>query len=245
MFSVFAKIIQKIAHYPKAMIGLFLALALLSIYPIENLRWEIQLQDTLKGHEVEADFQTIEKAFGGLGSLTVILQSADSLKNFNFAKKLAEFFEKDSMVHYTEYMADMDFYRKNRILYASENDLDQVISMLDSIREKQIQKSNPLLVDLIEAEDSSVQGRDSVEIIQQIEAKYFLNLQQDFANPQGTIRIVDIYPKHSLSDLQANRALLGKVKRFIEEHGNGKSTYGGDHEPAGGHEASRLLFRNG
>lgn len=228
MFSVFAKIIQKIAHYPKAMIGLFLALALLSIYPIENLRWEIQLQDTLKGHEVEADFQTIEKAFGGLGSLTVILQSADSLKNFNFAKKLAEFFEKDSMVHYTEYMADMDFYRKNRILYASENDLDQVISMLDSIREKQIQKSNPLLVDLIEAEDSSVQGRDSVEIIQQIEAKYFLNLQQDFANPQGTIRIVDIYPKHSLSDLQANRALLGKVKRFIEEHGNGiKALYMG------------------
>ena len=75
MFSAFAKLIQKIAHYPKTMIGLFLAVTLLCIYPIENLRWEIQLQDTLKGHEVQADYQEIEKAFGGLGSLTVVLQS--------------------------------------------------------------------------------------------------------------------------------------------------------------------------
>ena len=30
-----------------------------------------------------------------------------------------------------------------------------------------------------------------------------------------------------------------------EEHGNGKSTYGSDHEPAGGHEASHLLSRDG
>ena len=54
------------------MIGLFLAITLVCIYPIENLRWEIQLQDTLKGHEVEEDYQTIENAFGGLGSLLVI-----------------------------------------------------------------------------------------------------------------------------------------------------------------------------
>ena len=143
MFSIFAKIIQKIAHYPKAMIGLFLALTLLCIYPIENLRWEIQLQDTLKGQEVEADFQTIENAFGGIGSLTVVIQSKDSLKNFNLAKQLAETFEKDSLVNYIEYAADVDFYRKNRLLYASESDLDQVIAILDSIRENEIKKNNP------------------------------------------------------------------------------------------------------
>ena len=223
MFSVFAKIIQRIAHFPKAMIGLFLALTLLSIYPIENLRWEIQLQDTLKGHEVEADFQTIEKAFGGLGSLTVVLQSKDSLKNFNLAKKIADSFEKDSMVHYIEYAADMDFFKKNRLLYASENDLEQVIQMLDSIREKQIKKNNPLYVNLLESK--AVSNHDSTEIIKQIESKYFSNLQQDFSNPQGTIRIVDIFPTHSISDLQANRKLFSKVKDFIEENGDGIKAY--------------------
>ena len=90
MFSAFAKLIRKIAHYPKMMIGLFLTITLLSIYPIENLRWEMQLQDTLKGHEVQADYQTIEKAFGGLGSLTVVLQSPDSSANYTLAKKMAQ-----------------------------------------------------------------------------------------------------------------------------------------------------------
>jgi predicted RND superfamily exporter protein len=225
MFSIFAKIIQKIAHYPKAMIGLFLALTLLCIYPIENLRWEIQLQDTLKGQEVEADFQTIENAFGGIGSLTVVIQSKDSLKNFNLAKQLAETFEKDSLVNYIEYAADVDFYRKNRLLYASESDLDQVIAMLDSIRENEIKKNNPLLVDLMEPEERNIQNRDTASIIQHIESKYFQNLQQDFSNPQGSIRVVDIYPTHSLSDLQANRALFAKVKKFIEDHGNGINAY--------------------
>ena len=90
MFSAFAKLIRKIAHYPKAMIGLFLAITLLCIYPIENLRWEIQLQDTLKGHQVEADYQAIENAFGGLGSLTIVIQSKDSAANFKFAQNLAK-----------------------------------------------------------------------------------------------------------------------------------------------------------
>ena len=180
MFSFVAKIIQQIAHYPKTMIALFSVLALLSIYPIENLRWEIQLQDTLNGKEVEADYQAIEKAFGGFGSLTVVIQSKDSLANFQFAQNLARHLENDPAVHYTEYMTDLDFFKRNRLLYASEKDLDQVIEKLDNIKDEQIRKHNPLLVDL--AEPSSLPPtHDTVEIISQIEAKYFKSLQQDLA----------------------------------------------------------------
>ena len=224
MFSAFAKLIQKIAHYPKTMIGLFLAVTLLCIYPIENLRWEIQLQDTLKGHEVQADYQEIEKAFGGLGSLTVVLQSKDSAANFELAQNLAKHLEKDPQVHYAEYTTDLDFFKKNRLLYASETDLDQVIARLDSLKEEQIKKNNPLFVDLTE-DAPAAQVRDTIEIISQIESKYFNSLQQDFSNQQGSIRIVDIYPTTSVSDLQANRELLKKVERFIEKNGKGINVY--------------------
>ena len=247
MFSAFAKLIRKIAHYPKMMIGLFLTITLLSIYPIENLRWEIQLQDTLKGHEVQADYQTIEKAFGGLGSLIVVIQSKDSAANYAFAQNLAQHLEKDPAVHYTEYDTDLEFFKKNRLLYANENDLDQVIEKLDKIKEEEIKKHNPLLVDLSETEqetpvtrdtieiislvdlseteqETSV-TRDTIEIISQIEAKYFKNLQQDFSNQQGSIRVIDIYPATSVSDLQANRELLKKVERFVEENGKGINVY--------------------
>ena len=224
MFSFVAKIIQQIAHYPKIMIALFSVLALLSIYPIENLRWEIQLQDTLKGNELEADYQAIENAFGGFGSLTVVIQSKDSSANFQFAQNLARHLEKDPAVHYTEYTTDLDFFRRNRLLYASEKDLDQVIEKLDHIRDEQIRKHNPLLVDLAESTPQSP-SHDTIEIISQIENKYFKSLQQDFANQQGSIRIIDIYPTTSISDLQANRQLLKKVQQFVEKNQTGINVY--------------------
>ena len=225
MFSAFAKLIRKIAHYPKATIGLFLAVTLLCIYPIENLRWEIQLQDTLRGHEVEADYQAIESAFGGLGSLTIVIQSKDSAANFKFAENLAKYLENDPQVHYTDYTTDLEFFKKNRLLYASESDLDQVIEKLDSLKVAQIKKNNPLLVDLTDESAPEPPTRDSIEFISQIETKYFKNLKQDFSNQQGSIRVVDVYPTTSVSDLQANRQLLKKVKKFVEENGNGINVY--------------------
>ena len=225
MFSAFAKLIRKIAHYPKATIGLFLAVTLLCIYPIENLRWEIQLQDTLRGHEVEVDYQAIESAFGGLGSLTIVIQSKDSAANFKFAENLAKYLENDPQVHYADYTTDLDFFKKNRLLYASESDLDQVIEKLDSLKVAEINRNNPLLVDLTDAPAPEAPARDSIEIISQIENKYFKSLQQDFSNQQGSIRVIDVYPTTSVSDLQANRELLKKVKRFVEENGNGINVY--------------------
>lgn len=225
MFSAFAKLIRKIAHYPKATIGLFLAVTLLCIYPIENLRWEIQLQDTLRGHEVEVDYQAIESAFGGLGSLTIVIQSKDSAANFKFAENLAKHLENDPKVHYADYTTDLDFFKKNRLLYASESDLDQVIEKLDSLKVAEINRNNPLLVDLTDAPAPEAPARDSIEIISQIENKYFKSLQQDFSNQQGSIRVIDVYPTTSVSDLQANRELLKKVKRFVEENGNGINVY--------------------
>ena len=223
MFSAFAKIIQHLAHYPKTIIGLFLALAALCIYPIENLRWEIQLQDTLVGNKVLAEHQEIEKAFGGLGSLTVVLQSPDSSANYTLAKKMAQTLSLDPLVHYVEYDADLDFFRKNRLLYASEEDLAQVIEDLDKIKDREIRKRNPILVDLQSTPASA--DPDSTSIIKHIEEKYFKSLKQSFTSPDGTIRVVDIYPVNSLSDLQSNRKLVDQVKDFVEREGKGINVY--------------------
>lgn len=221
MFSLFAKTIRLLSKYPKAVLSLFAVFAILSIYPIQNLHWELQLQDTLKGDKTEAEFQTIEKAFGALGSLTVVLQSSDSAKNFAFAKNLAETFNKYKSVHFTEYAADMEFFKKNRLLYASETDLAETIDALDSIRNTEIMLRNPFFVNL----DSSTKSSAQTNIITKIESKYFKNLQQNFSNSNGTIRVVDIYPATSISDLQANRNLLSDVKEFVKKHANGINVF--------------------
>lgn len=240
MFSLFAKIIKQIALYPRLIVGVFFVLAILSIYPIEHLRWEIQLQDTLKDSGTQQDYEAIEKNFGGLGSLTIVLQSEDSLANLQLAEKFAKSFENDSSIHFIEWTADFDFFKKNRLLYASENDLAEVLNHIDSVKQKEILKNNPLFVSL-ETEEENVDSAttnvvdsvyanvpDSVDlsndtsVIQDIEDKYFKNLQQSFSNSDGTIRVIDIYPTHSISDLQANRALYNKAKSFLEGKENTK-----------------------
>lgn len=234
MFSLFAKIIKQIALYPRLIVCVFSILAVLSIIPIEKLRWEIQLQDTLKGYGTQQDYEAIEKNFGGLGSLTIVLQSEDSLANYQLAQNFAKKFENDSLVHFIEWTADFEFFKKNRLLYASENDLKQVLMHIDSVKQKEILKSNPFFVaiesDELDASsenakqatpDTANSGKD-FSFIQNVEDKYFRNLQQNFTNPNGTVRVIDIYPTHSISDLQANRALYYKAKKYLEGPENSK-----------------------
>lgn len=231
MFSLFAKITKRIAQFPRLIIGVIVALAILCIYPIENLRWEIQLQDTLKGKGIQQDYEAIEKSFGGLGSLTIVLQSDDSLVNYNLAEDFARKFSEDTLVHFIEYTADVEFFEKNKLLYASEDDLDQVIDFMDSVHQREILKHNPLFVQLEEESETAKSTPDSAKgtsytsagIIDSIEGKYFNNLQQSYSNPKGTIRVIDIYPTHSISDLQANRALYNKAKEFLDSKTKGKN----------------------
>lgn len=217
MFSLFAKITKRIAQYPKAIIAVLAILGLLCIYPINHLRWEIQLQDVLKGNEVQTDVQKIEDAFGGLGSLTVILSSGDSLANYELAHSFAETFARDSLVHFIDYTADVDFFKKNRLLYASEDDLDKVIESIEETRSKIILQSNPFFVSLDSTEEN-LSNSVPKNIIEEIEAKYFKNLQQGYSNQNGTIRIIDIYPTKSLTDLKSNRELYASVAYFMKSN---------------------------
>ena len=114
MFTLVSKIVRRITRLPVAVLALAAILAVLCISPISNLRWDIQLHDTLSFHNKEnSDYKKIEKDFGGLGSLTVVLQSSDSLLNYNTAKTLAERLQNDSLVHFVDFETDVDFYTRN------------------------------------------------------------------------------------------------------------------------------------
>lgn len=226
MFSAFAKIVKRLGQNYRANIAVLLALTILCIYPINHLRWELQLQDSLKGNEVQLDYQDIEDSFGGLGSLTIVLQSEDSLANYDLAYKLSKAFAKDSLVHFIDFAEDVDFFKKNRLLYANEEDISLVTNLVDSIKGALFRESNPLLVDLIgdTAGTSTEKKHEKAdELISQIEEKYFKSLQQSYANANGTIRVIDIYPTHSLTDLQSNRHLYNQVKHYLDSAATSKN----------------------
>ena len=214
MFSLFSKIIKKLATYPKIILSVFLTIGILSIYPISHLRWDLQLQDTITSAREPSNVQKIEDAFGGLGSLIVILESKDSIANYRMAKDLAHKMQQSPSVHFADFETDIDFYKKNKFLYASENDIDIMVHRIKELKHRYILKNNPLYIDLKSAIDSITQttSEQREQLLSDLEKKYFDKLATSHSNKTGTIRIVEIYPTHSISDLQANRNLLYEVK---------------------------------
>ena len=219
MFSLFAKIIKKIAIYPKIVLTVFLAIGVLSIYPIMHLRWDLQLQDTITSAREPSNVKKIEDEFGGLGSLIVILQSEDSSANYRIAKNLAEQMQKDPSVHFADFETDIDFYRKNKFLYASESDIEIMVHRIEKLKRDYILKSNPLYIDLRSVIDSITQttAEQRAQLLSDLEKKYFDKLSVSHSNKTGTIRIIEIYPSHSISDLQANRQLYYTVQRALQK----------------------------
>ena len=224
MFSLVTKIIKRATQYPIAILVFSLILALLSIYPVENLRWELQLQDALtsKGSS-PLYYHEIEEKFGALGSLTVVLQSPDSALNYSAAQKLYQKLSKDTSIHFVEFETDIEFYKKHSLLYIEETDLDTIESRIRNLQEKITLDHNPLYVDVSgeitdSAESDKDKGIQPTIDFTDLENKYFTILSKTHASSDGTVRVVDIYPKNSLSDLRANRILHGKVKIFFKDN---------------------------
>lgn len=231
MFSIATKIVKKLARYPFPILAASIVVAILCIIPVSNLRWELQLQDTISmGTGSSQDSREIEKAFGGLGSLTVVLQSTDSSLSYNTAKSLAKFLQNDSLVHFLEYETDIEFYKKHNLLYIKTEDLDTIANRLEDLRKKITLRHNPLYVDIGDsASIDSTETIDSAGIfdLNDLEEKYLKILLQSHASADGKIHVVDIYPKAPLSDLNASRALLSKVSKFLEDRIDIKVFYTG------------------
>lgn len=216
MFSLVSKIVKRLTRFPVAVLVLALVSAILSVIPIKNLRWDLQLQDTLSFNGQEnSDLQKIEKDFGGLGSLTVVFQSKDSLQNYEAVKKLAEKLQRDSLVHFVDFETDIEFYTHNSLLFIDEADIGTLIGRIRAMKEDFIEKNNPFLVNLGESGDSAESASVKTLDIADIQEKYLKALSQSHSNADGTIRVIDIYPTHSLTDLQACRNLLSQTSTYL------------------------------
>ena len=171
MFSLISKIVKRLTRFPIAILVIGTIFAILSVPPIMNLRWDIQLQDTLSYNgEENSDYKKIEKDFGGLGSLTVVLHSSDSLLNYNTAKALAGKLQNDPLVHFVEFETETDFYTRNSLLYIDESDLDTIIARVAKLKKQAIEENNPFIVELASEDSSGTTASDLLYILYRFQA---------------------------------------------------------------------------
>lgn len=229
MFSFASKIIKKLAHYPLPILATSLIFAILCIFPIANLRWELQLQDTISATDNKnVDYKDIENSFGGLGSLTVVLQSPDSMSNYIAAENLAKHLKNDTLVHFLEYKTDVDFYKKHDLLYIENDDLDTIENRLHALKNKIVLENNPFFVNIQDATKIEKNGESNpIFDLDDLEKKYLEKISRSHSNKDGTIRVIDIYPTKPLSNLQASRQLTATVSDFLEPYKDIKVHYTG------------------
>lgn len=121
-----------------------------------------------------------------------------------------------------DFETDVDFYTRNSLLYIEESDLDTIISRVAILKRAALSKSNPFLVDLVEKDSSEAPAAKAQADLESLQDKYFGLMSERFSNREGTIRVVDIYPTNSHTDLKASRALLSRTSEYLSEIINGK-----------------------
>jgi len=227
MFSLVTRFLLFLQNAPGLIIIFALALSVLSMHPVLNLRWELSLADLLpKGHPAIVAQDSVQKKFGGWQSLIVLAKSPDSTANAEFISDLAKALEQSPLVNLAEYRTESDFYSEYKLLYINLSDLETINNRIKKLAAKQKEKLNPFIVELVK--DTS--EASDIFSLEDIEQKYLPKLKSFRGNADGTVRIIEIYPTEDNSSLTDMRDLYEFVKAkadSLENQENMEVLYGG------------------
>jgi len=228
MFSLITRFLLFLQNAPKLIIATALALSILCIYPVSNLRWELSLADLLhKEHPAIATQDSIHKKFGSWQTLVILAKSPDSAIVAEFITSLAKILDQSPLVNLTEFNTEADFYNEHRLLYINISDLEIIDSRIKNLVAKQKEKLNPFIVELVE--DTS-NADEAFFPLEDIEQKYLPRLKNFRGNADGTMRVLEIYPAKDNFSLPEMRRLHYLAKSKADSLSNGKNLevlYGG------------------
>ena len=137
MFSLLQRFLRNALKHPKIVLGIALAVTLLSIYPVRNLKWELRMIDMLPdSSEVKKTNAIVEENFGGFGSLVAVITSKDSALNSRLVQGLAKELEGNRYINFVEYKSEMDFFEKHKLLYVNTEDLRKIRDRISDLQSR-------------------------------------------------------------------------------------------------------------
>jgi len=228
MFSLITRFLLFLQNAPKLIIVFALALSALCIYPVSNLRWELDMADLLpKEHSAIITQNQVYKEFGGWQTLIILSKSPDSAANANFIADLATYLEQNALVNLAEYRTEADFYREHKLLYINLNDLETIRDRIKSLVTKHKEKLNPFIVELVK--DTAASSKPFFHL-EDIEQKYLQKLKNFRGSADGKVLVLEIYPTKNNLSLPDMRKLYGLAKAkadSLSEQKNIEVLYGG------------------
>jgi len=164
---------------------------------------------------------------GGSSKLRVVLRSRDFDALARFAADLEPKLDSSEYVSFVQYRNDVDFFRRNALLFLDVQELDSLYDAVNSAIEKKKQELNPFMVqDLFgggEKEENAGGGLETWE------ARYEEELPKPYyTNQDSTVLVLEVFPSGENVDNSFSRAMLADVRRIVE--GAGPSRYAPDLE---------------
>ncbi|MEE2754798.1 MAG: MMPL family transporter [Candidatus Latescibacterota bacterium] len=142
----------------------------------------------------------IEKVVGGVGSWKLLVQSDDYEASKQFVEDLVVELKKDSYldyVNFVSYQKEVEFYRKNGLLYMDIDDLEEILIRIEDRVAQEKVKLSPLSIDLSEGEESGELD------FSDIQDKYTGGGASDayFTDPEKTIVALEVEAAGTVSNI--------------------------------------------
>ncbi len=154
----------------------------------------------------------IKKRVGGVGSLVVLVQSPDFEANKRFAEDFVQELQKKEYkqyVNFIDYKRDVDFFKKNAMLFMDKDDLDEILVRIEDRIAQEKLKLSPLYIQLDDGDD------DEELDFSDIEAKYRGAEEGDetyYTNRDRTILAVEAMAAGTVSNIGFAKEMHNKLK---------------------------------
>jgi uncharacterized protein len=182
-----------------------------ALFPLKELEIRRSMSDLLPNQfESVKLWRQIGNKFGGLGNLTLVIHSQDSLNNIKTTRYIAQHLQNHPDINFIEYRTEADFYKQHKLLYISLRDLQEVEKRIETGFWLSKKKRNPLILDLLD-EDEKESSFEATNF-EDLERKYFSRLQEYLGTADGKTLILRIYPNFDINDIVRCRAFQNDVR---------------------------------
>ncbi|RMF57096.1 MAG: hypothetical protein D6748_11990 [Calditrichaeota bacterium] len=221
-----------IGKYYKLILILALLTGIVGAYYGSKLKLETDLTALLPDNfESVKALNRIKEEVGGIGHLRLVIETSNFKAAQQFAEDLAVELKKEPTVKYVDYKNDVDFYKKNAMLFLEPAELDTLYAKIEQKIASEKQKLNPLFVEDLFSEPEE----ESEESYDELIAKYRDKIpSQYYTDPDSTVLVMKIFPTETNSNLNFIRRMLSDIKGIVNRVNDGhyapdlKVYYGGN-----------------
>ncbi len=224
-----------ISKYYLYILAMALITAIVGGYYGSKLKLETDLTALLpENFESVKALNRIKEEVGGIGQLRLVIETKDFNAAKRFANDLAPELLKSPVVKYVDYKNDVQFYKKNALLFLEPAELDTLYARIQQKIAREKQKLNPLFVEDLFGEPSESEAETEDPLDKMIEEYRQKIPKEYYTDSDSTVLVMKIYPSESNSDLKFISRMLTEVKAIVNRVNDGhyapdlKIYYGGN-----------------